>query len=281
MNFLLFIEGLQGFRTLNGLLLRGATVKEVVLPKGYSCDEIVNLCKDRDVPFCWRGKQPLLLAPDSADVLVSSQFQYRIDPMELRAGKLGSVNIHASMLPTYRGRHSDVWALINGESVLGVSVHRITHDFDAGQVLHIERTSISDDMTHSEIYLRMSRCLEPILDKLVDGSIFNCLETGLGPDVYWRTRTLADSRINWHLDSIKVFHFVRALARPPIFAFSEYLGRRYQFVNVQVKSAARQELPGSVVVADGEKGVVCGDRHLVIIRELVEPLAPQEGAVLH
>jgi len=173
-----------------------------------------------------------------------------------------------------------VWALINGEPAVGVSVHRIVDKFDGGEIFHIERIDLNDEMTHEEIYRNVTAAIDPILDRIADGTITGLQERDVGRDVYWRVRTIADSRINWHLSGKKIFYFVRALARPPIHAFSDYLGVRFKFAAIEIVPAGRFEIPGTVVTVAGRKGVICGDGTLAIILALFSSDEPEDGIVL-
>ena len=137
------------------------------MPEGYSCEQIISRCNSECISYRWRNRyEPLSFLSNSADLLVSSQFQFRIHQSECSAFPLGAINIHASILPDYRGKHSDVWSLRHGETTLGISVHRRVDDFDAGEILHIERTMINDAMSNGEIYTLLEIVLNLYLIRL-------------------------------------------------------------------------------------------------------------------
>ena len=85
---------------------------------------------------------------------------------------MGAINIHASILPKYKGKHSDVWALINDEKTLGITVHKINEKFDDGEILHIEEIKINDSMTNKEIYQNISKPLQKIIKLIFNNLIF-------------------------------------------------------------------------------------------------------------
>ena len=89
-----------------------------------------------------------------------------------------------------------------------------------------------------------------------------------GQDVYWRVRNLSDSRINWNLDCRKVFLFVRALAREPIYAYSNYKGDTFYFLLCKITNYEENQLiPGTVIEKSGKLYVVCGDYKLLRVLE--------------
>lgn len=281
MSYLLFIEGTQGLQTLQRLLDHARDVA-VVVPQGFDNSAIQSACRTHGLEVLVRERGvPLDLSDREFKVLVSSQFQFRIDPSEYELAQ-HAVNIHASILPTYKGKHSDVWALINDERILGITVHRLNPGFDDGEIMLVEQVAIDDSLTHEEIYDRIAARLPGIVDQIADGSIFAKRDRTVRPDVYWRVRKPIDSQISWQLAARKVFLFVRALARPPIYAFSGYRRSRYEFRRVVPVDTIVQAIPGSVVELDGHLHIVCGDARLVRVIDVDrrgEPLAP--GMVLH
>jgi methionyl-tRNA formyltransferase len=92
-----------------------------------------------------------------ADVMVVIAFGQKIAPRVVDHPRLGSINLHASLLPKYRGAAPINWAIIRGESESGNSVIRLASKMDAGAVLAQSWTLIPDLETAGELHDRLSR----------------------------------------------------------------------------------------------------------------------------
>ena len=92
----------------------------------------------------------------SPDVIVVAAYGRILTEAHLAVPRFGCVNVHASLLPAYRGAAPINWALINGETRTGVTVQRMTVALDAGEVLYVKETGIGPDETAGELYGRLS-----------------------------------------------------------------------------------------------------------------------------
>jgi methionyl-tRNA formyltransferase len=110
----------------------------------------------------------------SADVMVVIAFGQKVAPHVIDHPRLGSINLHASLLPRYRGAAPINWAIINGEKVTGNSVIRLAERMDAGAVLGQSRLDIGEAETAGEVHDRLARdgaTLVPrVLDQLATGT---------------------------------------------------------------------------------------------------------------
>ncbi len=80
----------------------------------------------------------------------------------------GSINVHASLLPKYRGAAPINWAIINGETTTGISIITLSEKMDAGQILAQSRTDIAADETAGQLHDRLAKLAAPLLLKTVD-----------------------------------------------------------------------------------------------------------------
>ena len=93
------------------------------------------------------------LAPDVLAVVAYG----KILPDEVLAiPRLGSVNVHGSLLPKYRGAAPIQWAVLNGDEVTGVSTMYLAHDMDAGDIIYTEETPIGEYETAGELFDRLA-----------------------------------------------------------------------------------------------------------------------------
>ena len=111
--------------------------------------------------------------PD-ADVMVVIAFGQKVAPHVVNRPQLGSVNLHASLLPKYRGAAPINWAIINGERETGNSVIRLAAKMDAGAVLGQSRIEIGETETAGEVHDRLARdgarLVPQVLDQLARGN---------------------------------------------------------------------------------------------------------------
>jgi methionyl-tRNA formyltransferase len=91
-----------------------------------------------------------------ADIGVVVAFGQKIGPEILRALRRGCVNIHASLLPAYRGAAPFQWAILNGETTTGVTVFQLNDRWDAGDIWATSETAIGETETASELHDRLA-----------------------------------------------------------------------------------------------------------------------------
>lgn len=115
-----------------------------------------------------------LLGVYQPDVLLVFGFNWRLPRDVLEMPVLGTLNVHPSALPKYRGPSPVLWAIRNGDPYLGLTVHRMTERIDAGSVLaQIDDLPIPDQVSSGDIWqlqqAALPRLLEVALDRLVRG----------------------------------------------------------------------------------------------------------------
>jgi methionyl-tRNA formyltransferase len=104
--------------------------------------------------------------PD-ADVLVVIAFGQKIAPHIVDHPRLGAINLHASLLPKYRGAAPINWAIIRGETITGNSVIRLAQRMDAGAVLGQSKLSIGETETAGELHDRLSQDGAPLMLRVI------------------------------------------------------------------------------------------------------------------
>jgi len=120
-------------------------------------------------------------APDSIkkiadyepDLIVSVAFGQKIGNELINLPPKGAINVHASLLPQYRGAAPINWAIINGEIETGISIITLAEKMDAGQILAQEKTQILPDETAGQLHDRLAQIAAPLLintiDRIADG----------------------------------------------------------------------------------------------------------------
>ncbi len=97
-----------------------------------------------------------------------------LPPFLLSQESTGAINVHASLLPKYRGAAPVNWAIINGEKQTGISIITLAEKMDAGKILAQEKTDILENETAGELHDRLAQMAAPLLletiDKIADGT---------------------------------------------------------------------------------------------------------------
>jgi methionyl-tRNA formyltransferase len=140
---------------------------------------------------------------------------------------MGTINVHASLLPKYRGAAPINWAIINGEKETGVTTFKLTHEVDTGNILLQRRVSINENDTagdiHDKLKIAGAELLTLTINGLVNGSITEkpqeMDDATHAPKIFTET-----CRINWNQPVQKIHDHVRGLSPFPG-AFTEWQGK--------------------------------------------------------
>ena len=108
------------------------------------------------------------------DLIVVIAFGQKIGNELIELPPKGAINVHASLLPRYRGAAPINWVIINGESETGISIISLAEKMDAGDIVSQAKTDIADDETAGQLHDRLAQMAAPLLletiDKIADGT---------------------------------------------------------------------------------------------------------------
>jgi methionyl-tRNA formyltransferase len=161
-------------------------------------------------------------------------FYYRalLDERVLAAARWGALNMHGSLLPKYRGRAPVNWAILNGESETGATLHYMVRRPDAGAIVAQERVPIGIEDTALTVSLAVAaaaaRLLERSLPLMASGPPPG-RPMDLAQGSYFGGRSPADGRISWDWPAVRVHALIRAVAPPFPGAFAEVDSQRFEF----------------------------------------------------
>lgn len=169
---------------------------------------------------------------------------------------MGTVNLHGSLLPQYRGAAPINWAIINGEKETGVTTFKLQHEIDTGNILLQESFPISENDTAGEVHDRMktigARVLVETVKGLVAGSIREKPQTTSSSEIKHAPKIVTETcEIDFNQPAGKVHNLIRGLSPFPG-AFTRLDGKILKVFRSKKLDQAPEGLPGQIET-DGKK----------------------------
>ncbi|HEX2582780.1 MAG TPA: methionyl-tRNA formyltransferase [Chlamydiales bacterium] len=170
------------------------------------------------------------LAALSVDLYVVVAFGQILPQKLLQIPRLGCINVHASLLPKYRGAAPIQRALLNGDRETGISIQKMVRELDAGDVICKEKIAISPEMTYGELEAALCALSKPLLF-----SALRAYEKGIPPaepqdpsQVTFAPKVTAEeAQIHWDKDAATLHNQIRAFnPRPGAWCWVEWNGEK-------------------------------------------------------
>ena len=210
----------------------------------------------------------------SADIIAVVAYGKLLPDTVLKAARYGAVNLHGSLLPKYRGAAPIQWAVLNGDTVTGVSTFHLVHEMDAGDVIYEEKTEIGETETSGELYDRLK-----ILGAEVLSRTLRDIDLGTAPRhpqdhrqaTYVARLGKELSPINWNRRPREIRKWIYGLQPWPV-ATMELEGHTVKVFGAEYSDRHTEAAPGTILSAT-EKGieVACADGESLLITELQLP----------
>ena len=223
-----------GYEGLSLLLERGDNVVALITHQDNPHEKIwfktpALAARERGIPAFipetvntpeWRER----IAALRPDLILSVYYRHMIGTKILGLPRLGAWNLHGSLLPKYRGRAPINWALVHGESRIGMTLHRMVKSADAGAVVDQEGVDLSPRDTAEQAFRKVLPCARRVLARQMDG-----LLSGTAREIaqdesqvtYFGGRKPEDGRIRWTQTSRQIFNLIRAVTDPYPGAFTD------------------------------------------------------------
>lgn len=203
------------------------------------------------------------------DVIVVVAYGKILPKSILTSAKYGCINVHASLLPKYRGAAPIQWSILNGDTETGVAVQQMDEGIDTGDILHVIKTSIDINETSEELFNRLSylgaEALAVCLDNIVHNKIIP-VKQGEDGACYAQKITKELSPIDWGKSALEIHNQVRGLQTWPC-AMTLINGKNVK-IHRTVLSDKTGNKAGEVVDNKNMLTVCCGDGKCVDILEL-------------
>lgn len=248
-----------------GMSLSFSPVKELALQNGL---DVYQPTKLRD------GSFTELLRSLKPDVLVVVAYGRILPEDALSVPTYGAVNVHSSLLPKYRGAAPVQWAVLNGDTVTGVSTMYLAPEMDTGDVIFTEKTEIGEFETSGELFDRLMVMGAELLHKTL-----RAIENGTAPrskqdESQASYVTMLDksmSPIDCSRSPREIVKHICGLQPWPV-ATTEIGGLTFRIFKAEYTDTVTDKAPGTVVAAD-KRGIeiACCGAHTLLITELQAP----------
>jgi len=181
---------------------------------------------------------------------------------------LGTINLHASLLPNYRGAAPINWAIINGEKETGVTTFKLQHEIDTGQIIMRERIAIRDDETVGELYHELMDLGKGVLLKTVNAIAsgeYQLLPQDHITDIKHAPKIFKETcKINWENDTASVYNLIRGLSPYPA-AWTILQGKTLKIFSAD-KLIQSHSIPPGGIETDGKTYLrfACADGYISV-----------------
>jgi len=243
---------------------RGQRVKESPV-KRLACRLALPICQ----PETFRDSRvQATLAAFRADLMVVVAYGLILPPAVLAMPRLGCINVHASLLPRWRGAAPIQRAILAGDRETGVCLMQMDSGLDTGPVLASAACLIEPDDTGGRLHDRLSvmgaQLLKENLERIVRGELKPQVQDDSQAS-YAVKLEKAEALIDWTLSAEQVARRIRAYNPWPV-AETRYAGRQFRIWEAQPVSMTTEQPPGTVLFA-GKAGidVACGTGVLRIL----------------
>ncbi|HYE80589.1 MAG TPA: methionyl-tRNA formyltransferase [Clostridia bacterium] len=202
------------------------------------------------------------------DLIIVVAFGQILSQEILDIPPLGCINVHASLLPKYRGAAPINWCIINGEHKTGITTMYMDKGLDTGDIILKRETEISENETAGELHDRLmelgAKVLSETLELLKKGDLVripqNNEEASYAPIM---TKTLG--KIDWSKDAVEIRNLIRGTYPWPG-AYSTYSGKVFKIMAADIcETAVRHENQGWITRVEMDSIIVsCGTGSLII-----------------
>jgi len=246
-----------GYRCLKELIRQGADIRLIFTHEDSPAEQIWfesvrELATERGIPFLTTDinlpENVALVKGISPAFILSFYYRNMIKPEVLDIPSHGALNLHGSHLPKYRGRVPVNWAVINGETETGATLHYMVEKPDAGDMVDREKVTIAFTDTAHDVFGKVTDAAVTVISRA-----WPLLRDGLAPRIpmdlkagsYFGGRKPDDGRIDWTKSAVQIYNLVRGVTHPYPGAFS-YLDGKKIFI-WQAWPMAGEAEPGRIV----------------------------------
>lgn len=236
-------------------------VKAAALEYGYQVYQPLSLRKGEDAETSMQ-----VLRDIAPDLIVVTAYGQILPKEVLELPKYGCINIHASLLPKYRGAAPINWVILNGETETGVTSMQMGEGLDTGDMLIKKATKIGENETYEELYERLAvmggEVLAETLEAVENGTLspekqddsLSCYSPMISKDM---------SALDFSKTAAEVHNTIRGVT-----GFTMLDGKRLKVFRSEISDNIAQDAKNGSIVDEKRFAVKCGDGKAVIFTEV-------------
>lgn len=268
--------------TLDALVAGGHEVVAVVTqpdkPKGRGKTVVMTPVKEKALQYGIPVYQPVKVREESfleilrglaPDAIVVTAFGQILSKALLEIPKYGCINVHASLLPMYRGSAPINWVIINGEEKTGITTMQMDAGIDTGDMLEKAEVVIEEKETAGSLHDKLSvlggELILSTLKKLEEGSLQPQKQEGETYYAKMLDKSLGD--IDWEMDAVSIERLVRGLSPWPS-AYTLFDGKTLKIWDADVTEEESLEQPGTVFRVTKDSIYVQTGKGSLVIKEI-------------
>lgn len=235
-----------------GRKMQPSPVKELALSAGIPVFQPTGLKTETDLQH---------ICELSPDLMVVVAYGMILPQAVLDMPKLGCINVHGSLLPRWRGAAPIQRALMAGDDKTGITIMRIIHKLDAGDMLHKEECAITAKNTSGDLYDKLAALgavgLEKVLAQLESGTV-NAERQDESLVTYAEKLTKSEATLDWMQSAGQLARNVRGLNPWPV-AQTLYESQALRIWQAEALASDTQADPGTVICTNKTLDVATGD----------------------
>ena len=236
-------------------------VKAAALEYGYEVYQPLSLRKGEDAETSMK-----ILNDIAPDLIVVTAYGQILPKEVLGLPKYGCINIHASLLPKYRGAAPINWVILNGETETGVTSMQMGEGLDTGDMLIKKATKIGENETYEELYARLSEMGGEVLAETLEA-----VENGtLSPEVQDDSLSCYSPMIKKEMSALdfsrtaaEVHNTIRGVT-----GFTMLDGKRLKVFRSEISDNIAPDVANGSIVDEKRFAVKCGDGKAVVFTEV-------------
>lgn len=212
----------------------------------------------------------------SPDFFVTFAFGQILSKEVLQIPKYATINLHASLLPMYRGANPIQWALINGDKKTGICTMITEEGLDCGAICLKDEIEITENMNYAELFELISQ-KSP---ELIETTLLNIKSGALNPTeqcceniTYAHKIKKEDSKIDWSKSARQIHNFVRGLYKHPS-AHTTLKGKNIKIMETEVIEGSGPT--AGEITAVNKKGVFVSTKENILLIKTVKPEGKSE-----
>ncbi len=225
--------------------LQATPVKECALAHGIEVFQPVRIRQEENVEY---------LRKYHADIMVVAAFGQILPKSILDMTVHGCINVHASLLPKYRGAAPIQWAVINGDEITGVTIQQMDVGVDTGDIILTKELVIDPEETGGSLFDKLAvigaeACVEA-LEQIAKGTAIRTpQEEGQATHVGMIGKEMGD--IDWHRSAAEIERLIRGLNPWPS-AYTSLEGKTFKIWKARVADGTNNSQPGRIVEVNKE-----------------------------